>query len=181
MTQGVPSRHRLGCRTLIRRLFSRHPSLSPEQLRNSATWQRLDGGQLFVASSPLEPQDILQHIVTDCSVCGSIAVCICHNRRFQTEVCIGSNVLAQGFSLRWRLQLGRSNLHVAQGGQSAQGPSSIIYHVRLLFNGAYRRVGTLLLFLMILRSLTIDMCASSLFMVPYKTLTNELSAVSVKS
>lgn len=69
-------------------LSSRHPALSPEQLRYSATWQRLGGGETSVASLPLEPQDIVQHIVTDCSVCGSIAVCICHNRRFQTEVCI---------------------------------------------------------------------------------------------
>lgn len=137
---------------------SRHPALSPEQQRNSATWRRLDGGEEFVASSPLEPHDIVQHIVTDCSVCGSIAVCICHNRRFQTQVRISSNVLAQSFSLRWRLQLGWSSLHLAESGQSAQEPSSNIYHVRLLFNGAYRRVGAWLLILMALRSPRLDMC-----------------------
>ncbi|EPT00398.1 hypothetical protein FOMPIDRAFT_1122801, partial [Fomitopsis schrenkii] len=100
---------------------TRHPALSPSQLRNSATWRSLDGGDVFAGNSLLEPQDIVQHIVTDCSVCGSIAVCICHNRRFQSE-------------------LGSSSLQLVSGGQSAQEPRSNIYHVRLLFNGAYRRV-----------------------------------------
>ncbi|KAI0724162.1 hypothetical protein C8Q72DRAFT_786967, partial [Fomitopsis betulina] len=96
-----------------------HPALSPNQLRNSATWRSL--GNVFSEDSPLEPQDIIQHIITDCSVCGAIAICICHNRRFQSE-------------------LGSSSLHLANDDQSAEEPSSHIYHVRLLFNGAYRRV-----------------------------------------
>ncbi|KAH9911333.1 uncharacterized protein B0H18DRAFT_919953 [Fomitopsis serialis] len=100
---------------------TRHPALSPDQRRHSAVWNKVDISQVGLASSPLEPQDIAQHIVTDCSVCGAIAVCICHNQRFQTE-------------------LGQSCLHPEEGSQSAQESSSVIYHVRLLFNGAYRRV-----------------------------------------
>ncbi|KAH9920918.1 uncharacterized protein B0H18DRAFT_1121645 [Fomitopsis serialis] len=47
---------------------TRHPALSPDQRRHSAVWNKVDISQVGLASSPLEPQDIAQHIVTDCSV-----------------------------------------------------------------------------------------------------------------
>ncbi|KZT69626.1 cysteine proteinase, partial [Daedalea quercina L-15889] len=103
------------------KLDTGHPALSPDQQRNLAAWRKVENGRASLASSPLDPQDIVQHIVTDCSVCGSIAVCICHNRHFQTEI-------------------GWSSLHPVGSCQSAPEPNTDIYHVRLLFNGTYRRV-----------------------------------------
>ncbi|CCM05215.1 uncharacterized protein FIBRA_07425 [Fibroporia radiculosa] len=45
------------------------PKLSAEQQRHSAEWHRKDGAPVYSASPPILPQDILQHIITDCSVC----------------------------------------------------------------------------------------------------------------
>ncbi|KAJ7935279.1 hypothetical protein B0H13DRAFT_2304939 [Mycena leptocephala] len=61
--------------------------LSPEQAMVLPQWRRSavhesDGG---TADSRLRPQDILQHIITDCSVCASISVCLEHSRRFGSE------------------------------------------------------------------------------------------------
>ncbi|RXW16410.1 hypothetical protein EST38_g9440 [Candolleomyces aberdarensis] len=63
------------------------PALSPEQKAVSAFWRRLDiqpTGKIEPAQ--ILPQDILQHVVTDCSVCASVSVCLEHSSRFGTHV-----------------------------------------------------------------------------------------------
>lgn len=98
------------------------PKLSPEQQKVSPVWRRptlstgSTSGSLLAASvfRKILPQDILQHIVTDCSVCASISVCLEHARRF------GSNI-AESALCKARTIDGR-------------------YDVRILFNGAWRRV-----------------------------------------
>ena len=63
----------------------RQPPLSAEQRLHGAIWSK----PVFPEQSnadDLLPEDIVQHIVSDCSVCASIAVCIDHHRRFQSQV-----------------------------------------------------------------------------------------------
>ncbi|KAF6747364.1 hypothetical protein DFP72DRAFT_1075405 [Ephemerocybe angulata] len=64
------------------------PSLSPEQKAVSAIWRRPNLPPPNDSEIPVRilPQDILQHVVTDCSVCASISVCLEHSRRFGTHL-----------------------------------------------------------------------------------------------
>ncbi|RPD57684.1 cysteine proteinase, partial [Lentinus tigrinus ALCF2SS1-6] len=67
---------------------SEQPSLSAEQIAQSATWRRYSGPN---ENSPrhdvdLEPQDVMQHIISDCSVCAAIVVAIDHDRRFASKM-----------------------------------------------------------------------------------------------
>ncbi|KAJ7108465.1 hypothetical protein C8R43DRAFT_905383, partial [Mycena crocata] len=92
--------------------------LSPDQEKVFPQWRRpLVEEPVVEDPLRLRPEDILQHIITDCSVCASISVCLEHSQRFGSEV---------GSSL----------------------PSPIIksdrskgrYDLRVLFNGAWRRI-----------------------------------------
>lgn len=73
------------------------PNLSPEQAKVSTIWRR---PALGTHASPdrlrqqILPQEILQHIVTDCSVCASMSVCLEHARRFGSNVSILPSCLA---------------------------------------------------------------------------------------
>ncbi|KAK0183648.1 hypothetical protein F5146DRAFT_1085661 [Armillaria mellea] len=62
------------------------PSLSPEQVELSTVWRRPDAEFLTLGSDqmvlPIRPQDIVQQVVTDCSVCASLSVSLEHCRRF---------------------------------------------------------------------------------------------------
>lgn len=64
------------------------PELAQVQLVQSATWKR--PGELCPNwthdSDDVEPQDIAQRIVSDCSVCASIVVCLAHHKRFSSKV-----------------------------------------------------------------------------------------------
>lgn len=74
------------------------PSLSPEQGMVSPVWRRPQTRTSTYASSSgvaalfdkedggLLPEHILQHVVTDCSVCASISVSLEHGRRFGSNV-----------------------------------------------------------------------------------------------
>ncbi|OCH90567.1 cysteine proteinase [Obba rivulosa] len=99
-----------------------HPDLSTEQKQKGAVWRRLPGSEYPVYSStlPLLPQEIVQQVVADCSLCGSIAVCIEHHRRFQSK-------------------LGLSALY-PQSQDLPDRSKSGTYSLRALFNGTYRRV-----------------------------------------
>ncbi|KAI0919091.1 hypothetical protein AcV5_002096 [Taiwanofungus camphoratus] len=99
------------------------PNLSHDQRRNHAEWRRFltEEDQMYLPQSPLLPQDIIQHIITDCSVCGSIAVCIEHHRRFQSKI-------------------GLSCLHPQAPGGLLYSSTMGYFDFRMLFNGAYRRI-----------------------------------------
>lgn len=76
------------CRSL--KLMFRQPVLSPEQQSHRAVWRRQDPLKVQKESSSslsLLPSEIIQHIVSDCSVCGGISVCVDHHRRFGSKVC----------------------------------------------------------------------------------------------
>ena len=65
------------------------PKLSPDQQINSCFWKRPNqtpGQSVDILRRRILPEDILQHIVTDCSVCASISVCLEHSRRFGSTV-----------------------------------------------------------------------------------------------
>ncbi|CAA7265581.1 unnamed protein product [Cyclocybe aegerita] len=98
------------------------PKLSPDQERVSPIWRRPGFTLLSPATTKpsrrILPQEILQHVVTDCSVCASISVCLEHGRRF------GST-------------LAESSVRSLSDGQQVNGR----YDIRILFNGAWRRIG----------------------------------------
>ncbi|KAF8058758.1 hypothetical protein FPV67DRAFT_1523596 [Lyophyllum atratum] len=103
------------------------PKLSPEQAKVSPVWRR---GPLHETGTSRDhelrqilPREILQHIVTDCSVCASISVCLEHSRRF------GSNLAEAAIN------------HVSKRTSDDEVPrSSGRYDIKILFNGAWRRV-----------------------------------------
>ncbi len=70
------------------------PRLSEEQLKASPVWRRAVGSAAPIDQerTRLLPQDILQQIVTDCSVCASISVCLEHTNRFGSNVRLVSQV-----------------------------------------------------------------------------------------
>ncbi|KDR76346.1 hypothetical protein GALMADRAFT_247750 [Galerina marginata CBS 339.88] len=104
------------------------PKLSPEQQKVSPIWRRPRLGPTVLGPvqprRSILPQEILQYIVTDCSVCASISVCLEHSRRFgptlESLIRDSSGPTAQS----------RSTGKVANGR----------HDVRVLFNGAWRRV-----------------------------------------
>ena len=109
------------------------PKLSPDQQKNSCIWKRPNkrpGQSVDILRRRILPEDILQHIVTDCSVCASISVCLEHSRRFGSTVS-RSIFLFDYHALKFS-QLAVSSLFTSQ----VDGR----YDVRVLFNGAYRRV-----------------------------------------
>ena len=64
------------------------PELAEVQLAQSAVWKL--PAELFPswthASDNVEPQDVAQRIISDCSVCASIVVCLVHHKRFSSNV-----------------------------------------------------------------------------------------------
>ncbi len=133
------------------------PPLFAEQHRVSTVWRRaapMSNGAS--GARKLLPQEILQHVVTDCSVCASISVCLEHARRFDSGVRLSSLptfLLAQVVML-WNTQLAHSALHSACGvdvsledktaALSLTGDSSTEesrrYDVKMFVSGAWRRV-----------------------------------------
>ena len=69
--------------------LTRQPPLSAEQIAQSATFRRLriPVGHESQDDVSLDPQDVTQHIVSDCSVCAAVVVAIDHDRRFASKVC----------------------------------------------------------------------------------------------
>ncbi|GJE94253.1 cysteine proteinase [Phanerochaete sordida] len=97
------------------------PGLSEEQQRLSASWRKPVAADGTVCSSvdSLLPEDVTQHIVSDCSFCASIAVCIAHNRAFGTKLAVSSLYPQDSDGLP---------------------TADDIHSVRIMFNGALRRV-----------------------------------------
>ncbi|KAF9524839.1 hypothetical protein CPB83DRAFT_885980 [Crepidotus variabilis] len=97
------------------------PVLSPEQQRVSSVWRRvISDTSTTTESRPshrISPQEVLQHIITDCSFCASISVCLEHSRRFGSR-------------------LAESALQHATDASCLNGR----YDIRMLFNGSWRRV-----------------------------------------
>ncbi|KAF8627516.1 hypothetical protein AX15_004392 [Amanita polypyramis BW_CC] len=95
------------------------PPLSSEQLRQSPEWRR-PTDSVIAAARQVCPEEILQNIVTDCSLCASITVSLEHDRRFESHL------------LPETIHLCPEHLALAQ-------PCGR-YYVRILFNGTWRRV-----------------------------------------
>lgn len=98
--------------------------LSPEQKEAGGVhWRRprevFANAEIF--SPELRPEDIVQRIVADCSLCASIIVCLLHSRTHDSEAALPS--------LHPRGPDGR--LYLSPTG---------VYELKVLFNGAYRRV-----------------------------------------
>ncbi|KAK7691878.1 hypothetical protein QCA50_005282 [Cerrena zonata] len=96
------------------RTGSSQPALSPEQIQHSAAWSYVDKAPDGTTPDALHPYDIIQHIVSDCSVCAAIAVCIEHDRRFGSK--LGYSSLQQEADQEHR------------------------YDLKVMYNGTYRRV-----------------------------------------
>ncbi|KZO90603.1 cysteine proteinase [Calocera viscosa TUFC12733] len=94
------------------------PSLSPVQRAALAGWLR---PPTPVHSPTLEPCDLVQETITDCSVVAALTVCVEHNRRFGGRLALGSLFPQDGQGLPVPAVQGK-------------------YEVRLVLNGAERRV-----------------------------------------
>ncbi|GBE80774.1 Calpain-like protease palB/RIM13 [Sparassis crispa] len=98
------------------------PNFSPDQQQHSASWRRIGAGtNVYSSSLLLLPQDIIQHIISDCSVCGSIAICINHHRRFNSKI-------------------GLSSFYPQAPEGVPRHSDAGYYWLRVYFNGALRRV-----------------------------------------
>ena len=64
------------------------PELAQAQLAQSAAWKHPAElcSSCTHSSHDVEPQDIAQRIISDCSVCASIVVCLVHHKRFSSKV-----------------------------------------------------------------------------------------------
>ena len=63
--------------------------LSPEQKEAGVLWRRprdIFATDAKIFSPELRPEDIVQRIVADCSLCASIIVCLLHSRTHGSEV-----------------------------------------------------------------------------------------------
>ncbi|KAG6828847.1 hypothetical protein H0H92_006606 [Tricholoma furcatifolium] len=98
------------------------PKLSPEQAEVFPVWRRVPPIRASYVKNPILPQEILQHIVTDCSVCASISVCLEHSRRF------GSN-LARAAVFCGMTSVSDDELLRTNGR----------FDIKVLFNGGWRR------------------------------------------
>ncbi|KIM39736.1 hypothetical protein M413DRAFT_446644 [Hebeloma cylindrosporum] len=105
------------------------PNFSPEQAKVSPVWRRPSSKMAVGLTAGrsrrrIFPQEILQHIVTDCSVCASISVCLEHGLRF------GSALESSLHDCSERSN-GAGKISTAENGR---------YDARFLFNGSWRRV-----------------------------------------
>ncbi|KAI1791151.1 hypothetical protein LXA43DRAFT_1082820 [Ganoderma leucocontextum] len=105
-------------------LASTQPPLSAEQIEHGASWRRphrIQEGAEDSSPRHLAPEDIVQHIVSDCSVCGAMVVAIDHHRRFGSKLIVSSLI--------------------PQDDQGLPAPAdSGHYQFRILYNGAHRCV-----------------------------------------
>ncbi|KAJ3553680.1 hypothetical protein NM688_g3481 [Phlebia brevispora] len=100
---------------------AKQPALSPEQVGKSAVWRRCSHRPIADPEHPLAPQDVVQHVISDCSVCASVALCIEHSNRFNSR-------------------LGLSVLYPQDGDGVPIASADGRYYLRLFFNGANRRI-----------------------------------------
>ncbi|PSR72714.1 hypothetical protein PHLCEN_2v11409 [Hermanssonia centrifuga] len=102
------------------------PPFSPVQVQNAAVWQKYSHERYIEkeTEAPLLSHDIVQHVVSDCSVCASVAVCIEHNHRFNSKLVM-------------------SALHPQDAEGNPVSSENGRHYVRVLFNGAFRRVSEL--------------------------------------
>jgi len=127
------------------------PKLSPDQQKNSCVWKRPNqrpGESMDILRQRILPEDILQHIVTDCSVCASISVCLEHSRRFGSTVSL--SVFVRSSCLSTFRKLAVSSIHNYRNKFASKVTTTQIdgrYDIRALFNGAWRRVGSFFLVL----------------------------------
>ena len=79
------------CRVVLISNVDRHVlPLGPVLDSQSPVWKRPQEvwttGELALASPALLPQSIRQNVVTDCSVCTAVAICLHHHRKFASKV-----------------------------------------------------------------------------------------------
>jgi len=109
------------------------PNLSVEQEKVSPIWRR----PVFVNPSfgrhrspprRIFPWEILQHVVTDCSLCASISVCLEHGRRFGSLVRWNFASLYILNSSRWSLQnqLCTTHQQAKQGKTRLRAPKKVV-------------------------------------------------------
>lgn len=97
------------------------PTLSEAQLEHNPIWFRYPYPRTPSSSRRLIPEDIHQHVVTDCSLCASVSVCLERDNR------LGSN-------------LARACLFPSSLDGDAVDQFSGRFDLKLFFNGCWRRI-----------------------------------------
>ncbi|KAI0317408.1 hypothetical protein OF83DRAFT_1058748 [Amylostereum chailletii] len=99
-------------------------ALSEEQKTASIVWRRpseVFGPNASMDLEELRPEDIVQRVVADCSLCASVVICLVHERKFRNT-----------HALPCVRPCGRDGKpRISETGR---------YELRVLFNGAYRTV-----------------------------------------
>ena len=112
--------------------FSSQPQLSPAQVAREASWRIHPSSAIH---DPLNPQDISQNVVSDCSVCAAITVCV--------KV---SLVSFKSLQMTWPWHQ-RPDLITLESTPPNSQWSNGRHDLKILFNGAWRRVSPLPLLL----------------------------------
>lgn len=145
------------------------PALSPTQIARGAVW-RVPTQTSFLPIDPVlteengsrhwqfqfHPQDIVQHIVSDCSVCAAVTVCVAH--RIQMHMRQGQSIEHDFTSIEISLvyagddikeigdtssdahAVADTNVNLERGADKRAG----MYDLKVMFNGAWRRVSDVL-------------------------------------
>ena len=108
--------------------FSSQPQLSPAQIAREASWRIHPSSAIH---DPLNPQDISQNVVSDCSVCAAITVCV--------KV---SLVPFKSLQMTWPWHQ-RPDLITLESTPPNSQWSNGRHDLKILFNGAWRRVSPL--------------------------------------
>ena len=134
------------------RLASVQPALSPVQKKAFLEWRSIkeaSPGLPVYDPHALEPTDIVQDVVTDCSLIAAFSVLINHAKRFQSKV---YNLVQRSFQLvsvaitdipTLPLQLHTECLYPKGPGGFPVASEDGIYRVKLFLNGIEREVGEL--------------------------------------
>ncbi|THH18691.1 hypothetical protein EW146_g2354 [Bondarzewia mesenterica] len=115
--------------------------LSSEQKEVSVVWRKpseilQDAIDIF---SDLGPRDIMQRVVADCSLCASIAVCLNHYQRHRSKVTAFMTV-SPLYSIQAVVQAALPSLSPCGSNDLSCRSKTRRYKLRVLFNGAYRRI-----------------------------------------
>ncbi|TFY69939.1 hypothetical protein EVG20_g2946 [Dentipellis fragilis] len=97
--------------------------LSPEQERLLTVWRRPRDvlGEITLQSENISPQDVVQRVIEDCSLCGSLAVCLGYNARHRAKAMLPSLYPCTADGEPEVSPVGR-------------------YDLKVWFNGAHRRI-----------------------------------------
>lgn len=120
------------------------PLLPASATEMNATWRKPRDmyPEVTYASQALQPDDIVQNITSDCSVCTSVSVCLQHHRLLGSKVHHSTTDIGYAHAFHCT-QLLLSSMHPQNAEGFPEASLDGVYSLRLYVNGAYRKVAHL--------------------------------------